>query len=657
MIIERLILRDFGVYSGIQAMELAPQAGKPVILVGGLNGAGKTTLLEAIQLCLYGARGKLSKKGSRSYKSYLRDAINNEADPAEGAAITLEFSRHFQGRAHSYKVTRSWMVRKEEVQEHLDVALDGSPDSLLAEHWDEYMEQTLPADLAQLFFFDGEQIADLADHECASELLKSAIHILLGLDLVDRLLGDLAVLEKKKRGKSKPKSGRVSSVGALEQEIKELDQLVEKAHTDRSQLANSVGRIQKTVLDLEQQFKLEGGELFLQRVELERERAQLSKALHEAEEGLRELLSGPLPLAAVRPLLNETKSQVEIEVKKKRAKDISVAELERDVLVVDLLRKELTKVQLTAVESALKATRHAAKPSTEVSFIANADESLIDELTLLLERDLHSSMEAAKKLFTEAESLAERLVRVEALLVRTPEAAAIASIQKALTESRSNEQEALAKVTAFDDQIASLQRQRDQKESVFRKEWELTMEEELESEHDSRVVRYSHKSRATLEEFRVRIVKKHASKLEQLILESFQHLARKSGLIGKITINPDSFAVRIWTETGDEIPFDHLSAGERQILATSILWGLAKASGRPLPCIIDTPLGRLDSTHREHLIERYFPYASHQVILLSTNQEIAGPCLDSLKNFTSRNYLLSMDSRTKHARIEQGYFN
>jgi DNA sulfur modification protein DndD len=52
------------------------------------------------------------------------------------------------------------------------------------------------------------------------------------------------------------------------------------------------------------------------------------------------------------------------------------------------------------------------------------------------------------------------------------------------------------------------------------------------------------------------------------------------------------------------------------------LRGLAKASGRPLPTIIDTPLGRLDSTRRRHLLERYFPVASHQVILLSTDEEI-----------------------------------
>jgi len=37
-----------------------------------------------------------------------------------------------------------------------------------------------------------------------------------------------------------------------------------------------------------------------------------------------------------------------------------------------------------------------------------------------------------------------------------------------------------------------------------------------------------------------------------------------------------------------------------------MLWALTQTSGRPLPFIIDTPLGRLDSDHRESLVMDFF---------------------------------------------------
>ena len=101
---------------------------------------------------------------------------------------------------------------------------------------------------------------------------------------------------------------------------------------------------------------------------------------------------------------------------------------------------------------------------------------------------------------------------------------------------------------------------------------------------------------------------------------------------------------------------DRLSAGERQLLATSLLWGLARASGRPLPTIIDTPLGRLDSSHRRHLIERYFPVASHQVILLSTDEEIDEDSLKRLQPHISRSYHLQFDEALRSTRVTPGYF-
>jgi len=94
------------------------------------------------------------------------------------------------------------------------------------------------------------------------------------------------------------------------------------------------------------------------------------------------------------------------------------------------------------------------------------------------------------------------------------------------------------------------------------------------------------------------------------------------------------------------------------MLAIAFLWGLARVSGRNLPIAIDTPLGRLDSSHRYHLLERYFPTASHQVILLSTDTEIAATEVTMLRetDAIAREYLLTYDSNQRQTSIKHGYF-
>ena len=65
MIIEKLRLRNLGIYAGEMTIDLTPASPeKPVILVGGLNGRGKTTLRNAILLCLHGRNEQSTNRGS-----------------------------------------------------------------------------------------------------------------------------------------------------------------------------------------------------------------------------------------------------------------------------------------------------------------------------------------------------------------------------------------------------------------------------------------------------------------------------------------------------------------------------------------------------------------------------------------------------------------
>ena len=102
----------------------------------------------------------------------------------------------------------------------------------------------------------------------------------------------------------------------------------------------------------------------------------------------------------------------------------------------------------------------------------------------------------------------------------------------------------------------------------------------------------------------------------------YKRLSSKSGLIKDIIIDNKSYEIHITDRSGHEIKKSGLSAGEKEVFAIALLWGLAQTSQLSLPIIIDTPLSRLDSTHRDNIINHYFPNAGNQVIILSTDTEI-----------------------------------
>lgn len=73
---------------------------------------------------------------------------------------------------------------------------------------------------------------------------------------------------------------------------------------------------------------------------------------------------------------------------------------------------------------------------------------------------------------------------------------------------------------------------------------------------------------------------------------------------------------------------------------------------------IYTPLGRLDSSHRNNLVEKYFPQARHQVLVLSTDTEIREAEVEQLRNSNaiSCEYLLQYDPQQHQTQVKPGYF-
>ena len=91
-------------------------------------------------------------------------------------------------------------------------------------------------------------------------------------------------------------------------------------------------------------------------------------------------------------------------------------------------------------------------------------------------------------------------------------------------------------------------------------------------------------------------------------------------------------------------------------MVISLLWALAICSKKKLPVIIDTPLSRLDSAHREALIKTYFPNASEQTIILSTDSEIDERYYSMMKDSVGDEYTLNYCDKTRTTTIKPGYF-
>lgn len=656
MTLDYIRLENFGAYEGYQEALLTPEEGRPVILFGGMNGGGKTTLLDAMQLALYGSKAKVSNRGRMGYKEYLKDSIHRSADPGQGAGITLRFRRTVEGRVSHFELQRSWRVGVKGIEETLRVLRDGEFDDVFTSHWDEVIEAYLPVGISNLFFFDGEQIKDLAEGENAAAILGTAISSLLGLDLVDRLDADLRIFERRKKAEGlDPESARL--LAQAQAELDHLDKEQARLAMEIGGLVNEAGRLGKDLRDKEKNFQQQGGELFLKRKSLEAQMAELKGKKSMAEEQLRELAAGPLPMLMVDSILGEVEQQA-LKENEIRHNQLLVEAMEvRDQELLELLAaEEIQKGKIRSIASALREDRKMRLEIAGGTLVLDADAQLSAHVAHLRAKILPDAGETARNVMRHIENLVEKIARLEAELGRVPDEDRIAHSQKELDEARKAHAEKITELDTLKVRADVIARQLKEADARLDRFGDRNIDARVAEDDRHRMLRHSKKVRETLAKFRTRVIRRHVTNMEVLMLEAFRTLLRKSDLVHGLTIDPETFQVTLTGRGNQVLPFDRLSAGERQLLATAMLWGLARASGRPVPTVIDTPLGRLDSSHRRHLVERYFPMASHQVLLLSTDEEIVGPYHKALAPFVARHYRLAHDEALGHTHIEKGYF-
>ena len=206
------------------------------------------------------------------------------------------------------------------------------------------------------------------------------------------------------------------------------------------------------------------------------------------------------------------------------------------------------------------------------------------------------------------------------------------------------------------DQIESLKRQR---EILVGKRIQLIKaiaEKEHANDDNARIVKYAAMSIEVLSEFKVRLQREKVAKLSSTVTNCFRELVQKESLVSEIRIDSTTLDVTILDIDGNELLKSQLSAGEQQMFAVAIVWALALTSGYKAPVIIDTPMARLDSSHRANFVTKYLPAASSQVMVLSTDEEVYGRYLDLVRDNVVDYYTLLYREEEQCTSIVHGYF-
>lgn len=654
MIFDELTLNNVGVFRGAHTFALTPPSpNKPVILVGGLNGCGKTTLLESIHLALYGPLARTStRRGLGGYSGYLRQLIHRGQSTA---TIELAFHAYQEGQAHSYRIRRAWVANGDSVRETLEIKIDGQLDRAFTDRWAEHVEAFIPRGVADLFFFDGEKIEALADPDTARDVLRTAVGALLGLDLVDRLATDLSVVSRQHKEKSAAPDVQ-HAITAAQEKIAHLRADETATLQEAANLRGQLERADKHLFQIEERFRLDGGELFEQRKNLEAQRSSVERDLDAVRARLRKLAEGFGPLLLVAPQIAHLLERSGTELDASRQGQLVQLLAERDQLVMDQLRTARTSAKaISAIEEQLREDRARREHLAATDLITGLDEEGRSSIAAISQQLAATSDQIRDALDQHAVVLAN-LEQVTRNLEAVPTQDALRELLEQRAAAREAREAALTALTQAEERLGYLRARRAEEDRTYERQLERAAEAAGDMEDAQRIVEHAQLVQDTLAEFRVRAAHKHLERIETLVLESLKRLMRKDNLISELSIDPKTFELELRQPDGQSLRPDALSAGERQLLAVSLLWGLAQASGRPLPIIVDTPLGRLDSHHRQHLIERYFPHASHQVMLLSTDTEIDTAAMASLKPRLGHVYHLLQDAASNATSVERGYF-
>jgi DNA sulfur modification protein DndD len=640
--IRKLSLCNFGIYAGSNVFDFDSE--KPVVLIGGMNGRGKTTILEAVLFALYGKRSFAVEESNITLSQYLRQHVNN-FDGNESAKVELEFSFDEDNKIHTYLIRREWHILSQEVSLRTIILKDGEHDQLLSDNWDIFIEEILPSDIAPFFFFDGEKISELANSD-GGTYIRESIKLLLGINIIETAINDVQRIIKKHKKDIRTDINK-NELRNYEYKVKEADKHLKRAKEEVGRLDIKRLQLENKLKKAENRFSTIGGNLALNRKGLLEKQVQLDDQLEEANSKLLEIASGDLPLIMVMPLLEKI---IKAANEEKSQKGIQAVFEQLPTLFHDYNKNKDTLLNIDDFIEYVKNSADRNKPVYNLTDDSHYRLQLLYSLLLNKQKDeVLSIISMRKRIDTEIKSFKHHL----SINVNEDEAGKVYNNILNLTAELAtvNEQLRLAKENEITCNLQCEELLRQQTRVI-----EKAVEFMEDTDDIKRILVYAGYSIEILKEYKAQLQSQKTSQLALTMSECFRKLASKQNLLNEIRIDEETLKFGYFNKFGEEIAYSSFSAGEKQLLVIAMLWALGLSSKKKFPIIIDTPLARLDSIHRKALITNYFPIASQQVILLSTDEEVYGEFYQLITPHVGKEYTLQYDEEARQSSIKVGYF-
>lgn len=652
MFLRRLILEDYRQFYGRQEVDLSIDFGveKNVVLVGGLNGAGKTSVLEGLQLALFGPQAR-HLWADRGYDEFIRDALNREraGEGSPGFRLTVELETEAYWGMTLLTISRQWLVDFEgRVQHALDLREDDQPVPGDEEDWEDYIQARFPSGIAPFFFFDGEKIQTLAGDEDSEERLGEAIKRLLNLQPYETLEADLITYERNLRREATREDSATAQVDAQISAVDDqLGSVDERRHNLEAQIAEN-DRMREAIKDW---IIRQGSRVALQRLELERELERCRRRKEELQAQLAQFVGQTLPVAILSPLMDQLQAQLVEEEDQERDEILRHTVQERRSRFLSQL-PELPGELLQSVQAAWDQAFPPPEAGTQRKRI-HTNLSAEDRRHLLVQLE---SMQTSAG--TQIGELVDQMDTVEREIRRLIVDTKSIPDDPAFKDKEEERRELDQAIGAARHEIGTCEVERkdleNRKKALERERERLLAQAVLAQKNELKVQRAA-KTRAAIRAYIEKLKEQKLGQVAYHLTTMFRKLHRKAEYIEGFAIDPKSLRVTMTTKDGRVIEKRQLSAGEKEIYAISLLWALAKTSQQDLPVVIDTPLGRLDSVHREHIAKLYLPEANRQVVLLSTDTEIDQALYEAIRPFVAKTQTLLFDQETGRTYVRDGY--